>query len=251
MLNRDDDGTGTNDGGGGEKTEEERRCGTYRLQGNEEGPLPFSDGTFDLVISSAALHWVNNLPGLLLEIKRVLKPDGCLIFAMVGGSSTLTELRSLLVLAEMEWDGGVSSHVGPFVDFSDVGSLLTNAGFALTTVDVDTIPLSYPNAMVLMEHLQRMGEGTRVLIGGSRCRVGIFLLRRVCTMICSSWRQGRDDHVEDREVEATVQVIYAIGWSPHESQQKPDDRGSATMKVGETVVEKITAADIDMIPLIK
>jgi len=180
---------------------------------NKEGPLPFPNRTFDLVISSATLHWVNVLPGLLLEIKRVLKPDGCLIFAMVGGSSTLTELRSSFVLVEMEWDGGVSSHVGPFVDFSDVWSLLTNAGLALTTVDVDTIPLLYPNVMVLMEYLQRMGEGTRVLIGGSWCRVGIFLLRHVCTMRCSSWRQGRDDHVGDREVEATVQVIYAIGWS--------------------------------------
>jgi len=159
ILHRDDDGTGTDNGGGGENTEEERRCGTYRLQVNKEGPLPFPDDTFNLVISSAALHWVNDLPGLFLEIKRVLKPDRCLIFAMVDRSSTLTELRSSLVLAEMEWDGGVSSHVGSFVDFSDVGNLLTNSGFTLTTVDVDTIPLLYPNAMVLMEHLQRMGEG--------------------------------------------------------------------------------------------
>ena len=68
---------------------------------------------------------------------------------MVGGSSTITELRSSLVLAEMEWDGGVSLHVGPFVDFSDIGSLLTNAGFALTMVDLGTIPLSYPNVMFL------------------------------------------------------------------------------------------------------
>jgi len=252
MLHRDDDTTGTDDGGGGEKTEEERRCGTYRLQGNEEGPLPFPDGTFDLVISSAALHWVNDLPGLLLEIKRVLKPDGCLIFAMVGGSSTLMELRSSLVLAEMERDGGVSSHVGPFVDFSDVGSLLTNAGFALTTVDVDTIPLSYPNAMVLMEHLQRMGEGNACVNRRESVSRGTFLAAAcVYDEMFKLEAGGRDDHVEDREVEATVQVIYAIGWSPHDSQQKPDDRGSATMKVGETVVEKTTAADIDMIPLIK
>jgi len=195
MLHRDDDGTGTNDRGGGEKTEEEQRCGTYRLQGNKEGPLPFSDGTFDLIISSAALDWVNSHPRLLLEIKRILKLNRCLIFAIVGGTSTLMELRSSFVLAEMEWDGGVSLHVGPFVDFSDVGSLLTNAGLALMTVNMDTILLLYPNAMVFMDHLQRMGEGRRVLIGVSQCRVGIFWLRRVCTMRCTSWRRGRVDHL--------------------------------------------------------
>jgi len=157
MLHRDDNGTGTDNGGGGENTEEERRYGMYRLHGNKEGPLPFPDGTFDLVISSATLLWVNDLPGFLLDIKHVLKPDGCLVFAMVGGSSTLTELRSSLVLAEMERDGEISSHVGPFVDFSDVGSLLNNAGSTLTTVDMDTIPLLYPNAMVLIENLQRIG----------------------------------------------------------------------------------------------
>ena len=56
--------------------EQEERCGTYHLVGDEEGPLPFPDGTFDLVLSSGALHWVNDLPGLLLDINRILKPDG-------------------------------------------------------------------------------------------------------------------------------------------------------------------------------
>merc|ERR1719491_557113 len=166
MLHRDDDigkdGGDTTKGAAGRMVDDER-CGTYQLEGNEEGPLPFPDGTFDLVLSSAALHWVNDLPNLLLEIKRVLKPDGCIMFAMVGGSATLHELRSSLVLAEMERDGGVSPHVGPFVDFSDVGSLLTNAGFDLTTIDIDTIRLGFPNGMVAMEHLQRMGESNACL----------------------------------------------------------------------------------------
>ena len=160
MLNRD---VGIGDAGAdadadADSFEGSDRCSTYRLHADEETKLPFPDGTFDLVLSSASIHWVNDLPGLLAEAKRVLKPDGCLMFAMIGGS-TLSELRSSLVLAEMERDGGVSTHVGPFVDFADVGTLLTAAGFTLPTVDIDTIKLGYPNAMVLMEHLQRMGEG--------------------------------------------------------------------------------------------
>uniref|UniRef100_A0A7S1BZ18 Methyltransferase type 11 domain-containing protein n=1 Tax=Corethron hystrix TaxID=216773 RepID=A0A7S1BZ18_9STRA len=101
--------------------EEQNRCATYRMVHDEEladgGKLPFPDGTFDLVISSGSLHWVNDLPGVMAEAKRVLKPDGCILLAIVGGS-TLPELRSALVLAETERHGGVSPHVGPFTEVS-------------------------------------------------------------------------------------------------------------------------------------
>ena len=249
MLNRD-----VGIGGGQDDADSfdgSDRCSTYRLHADEETKLPFPDGTFDLVLSSASIHWVNDLPGLLAEAKRVLKPDGCLMFAMIGGS-TLSELRSSLVLAEMERDGGVSTHVGPFVDFADVGTLLTAAGFTLPTVDIDTIKLGYPNAMVLMEHLQRMGEGNACASrrgttnAGDRTgpRMGTDAFLSAACIYDSMYKLEVDDGVYDNDsVEASVQIIYAIGWTPHESQQKPLDRGSATRKVGEDVVVEETKAD--------
>ena len=181
-----------------------KRCGTYKLVGDEEGPLPFPAGTFDLVMSSSSMHWVNDLPGLWKEVRRVLKPDGCFMFAMVGGA-TLNELRSSLVLAEMERDGGVSPHVGPFVDFSDVGSLLTNAGFDLTTIDIDTIRLGFPNGMVAMEHLQRMGESNACLNRRPSMSSDSFLS---AACIYDGMYQLDEQDSEDSDVEATVQVIY-------------------------------------------
>ena len=200
------------------------RCDTYRLPANEEDKLPFPDGTFDLVISSAALHWVNDLPGLFAEINRVLKPDGCFLFAMIGGT-TLPELRVSMVLAEQEREGGVSPHVGPFVELSDLGSLLQRHGFALPTLDTDTIRLAFPNAAVLMEHLQRMGEANASL--SRRPKVGLDTFLASACLYDHMFPEGDD------AVEASVQVIYAIGWTPHESQQKPLERGSATHRMTE------------------
>jgi Methylase involved in ubiquinone/menaquinone biosynthesis len=230
MLHRDDEEHQTL------SAEEKARCGTYKLVGEEEGPLPFPDGTFDLVMSSSAMHWVNNLPGLWSEVKRVLKPDGCFMFAMVGGG-TLNELRSSLVLAELERDGGVGPHVGPFVDFADVGSILTNAGFNLTTIDIDTIKLGFPNAMVCMEHLQRMGESNACLNRRPSMSVDTFLASACMYDEMYPLDDGDDS---EKSVEATIQVIYGIGWKPHDSQPKPKERGSATRKIGDVVVERST-----------
>ncbi|CAM9459635.1 unnamed protein product [Hapterophycus canaliculatus] len=130
--------------------------GTCHLVADEEF-LPFPPGSFDLVLSNLALHWVNDLPGALGQIKQALKPDGAFIGAMLGGS-TLTELRSCLLLAEQEREGGQSIHTSPSAHVADCGSLLQSAGFSLPTVDQDTVQVGYPNAFVLMEHLQGMGE---------------------------------------------------------------------------------------------
>lgn len=168
----------------------------------------------------------------LCDLQRVLKPDGCFLFAMVGGS-TLPELRASMVLAEMERDGGVSPHVGPFVELSDVGGLISGAGFSLPTVDVDTVKLAYPNAMVLMEHLQRMGESNACLNRRERTSVNTFIA--ASCIYDTMFGLETDEGIEDGNIEASVQIIYAIGWSPHESQQKPLQRGTATHKVGDMV----------------
>ena len=214
------------------------RCGTYRMVKDEEAQMPFPDGTFDLVISSVAMHWVNDLPALFSEIKRVLKPDGCFIFAMIGGT-TLPELRTSMMMAEMEREGGFSPHVGPFVELTDVGSLVSGAGFNLPTIDVDTIKLAFPNAMVLMEHLQRMGESNACINRRQRTAIDTFLA--TACLYDEMFKLETDNGYEDDSVEASIQVIYAIGWSPHESQQRPSSRGTATHKVGDIVeLTKVT-----------
>ena len=161
--------------------------------------------------------------------KRVLKPDGCFMFSMIGGT-TLPELRASLVLAELEREGGVGAHVGPFVELSDVGSLLQNAGFTLPTVDVDTIKISYPDAPILMEHLQRMGEGNSSLRRRETTGKDVFL---AASCIYDEMFSVDSTDSEESEIEASAQVIFAIGWTPHHSQQQPLQRGSATHRMSE------------------
>jgi len=240
MLHRDDafsKGTGdATDGTNGPTNA--AVCETYKLAADpdENAPLPFPDGTFDLVISSMAFHWVNDLPKLLSEVERVLKPDGCLLFALPGGN-TLPELRSSLVLSELERTGGVSTHVGPYIDLSNIGSLLTGTGFRLPTIDIDDIQIGYPNAFVLMEHLARMGEGNACTSRRERVGLGTFL---GAACLYGELYPAEEEGDEGGGVVATAQVIYGIAWKEHESQQRPSDRGSAAHKMTDISVTKTT-----------
>jgi NADH dehydrogenase [ubiquinone] 1 alpha subcomplex assembly factor 5 len=161
------------------------------------------------------------------------------MFAMVGGE-TLPELRVAMVMAELEREGGVSPHVGPFVELSDIGSLLQRARFALPTIDIDTVNVSYPDAFVLMEHLQRMGENNASIKRRHRTAKDTFLATACVYDEVYKLRHGQDlsDEGLGDEVEASVQVIFAIGWTPDGSQPQPKARGSATHKIGEVVVDK-------------
>ena len=114
---------------------------TSKLLCDEEGSFPFPDHSFDLVLSSLNLHWVNDLPASLIRIKKVLKPDGAFIASMFGGN-TLKELRYCFYLAEKERRGGVSSHASPLAKASDVAGLMQGAGFAMPTVDIDTVTVT-------------------------------------------------------------------------------------------------------------
>ncbi|XP_053568107.1 arginine-hydroxylase NDUFAF5, mitochondrial [Bombina bombina] len=185
----------------------------------DEEFLPFKENTFDLVMSSLSLHWVNDLPRTFHEIHRVLKPDGVFIGAMFGGE-TLYELRCALQLAEIEREGGFSPHVSPFTAVTDLGSLLGRAGFNMLTVDTDEIQVQYPGMYEVMKDLQGMGE--------SNCawnRRG--LLHRDSLLAAAAIYQEMYGE-EDGSVPATFQIFYMIGWKPHESQAKPAKRGSAT-----------------------
>ena len=123
----------------------------------DEERLPFRSAGFDLVLSAMALHWVNDLPGTLVQINRILKPDGLFLAAMLGGG-TLWQLRQALAAAESEIEGGLSPRVSPFADLRDAAGLLQRAGFALPVADSETIDVEYDNALSLMRDLGAMGE---------------------------------------------------------------------------------------------
>eukprot|EP01036_Dinobryon_divergens_P032695 gene32696-42340_t len=163
--------------------------------------------SFDLVLSSINLHWVNNLPFILTQIRTALKPDGVFVASLLGGS-TLQELRYCFYLAEQERRGGLSSHASPLALPSDIAALVQDAGFALPTVDVDKI-----------KHLWKMGEGSASL--NRQYAVGRDTFLAMAALY------------QDGSVVATFEVISVIGWSPDASQPKACKRGSASHSLKE------------------
>ncbi|XP_070840608.1 arginine-hydroxylase NDUFAF5, mitochondrial isoform X2 [Chaetodon trifascialis] len=175
-------------------------------------------------MSSMSLHWINDLPGALKQIHQVLKPDGVFIGAMVGGE-TLYELRCSLQLAETEREGGFSPHVSPYTAVTDLGNLLGQAGFTLLTVDVDDIQVHYPGIIEVMTDLQGMGE--------SNCAWNRRSLLHRDTILAAAAVYKEMYGSEDGSIPATFEILYMIGWKPHESQAKPAKRGSATASFGD------------------
>jgi SAM-dependent methyltransferase len=194
--------------------------------------LPLQPESLDLIVSALAFQFVNDLPGVLAQIRRALKPDGLLLAAMVGGD-TLTELRQSFAAAEAECEGGVSPRVAPFADLRDIGALLQRAGLALPVTDVDRVVVRYDSAFALMTDLRRMGA-TNILIERRRTPT------RRATMLRMAQIYGERFADADGRVRATFDVIWLSGWAPHESQQKPLRPGSAKASLEAAVKGKKT-----------
>lgn len=189
--------------------------------------LPFAAESLDLVVSALALQFVNDLPGVLAQIRRALKPDGLLLAAMIGGDS-LTELRQAFAAAEAECEGGVSPRVAPFADLRDIGALLQRAGFALPVTDVDRVVVRYANAFALMQDLRRMGA-TNVLVERRRSPSRRATLLRMVEIYAERFADA------DGRIRATFDIIWLSGWAPHASQQQPLKPGSAKASLAEAV----------------
>lgn len=201
----------------------------------DEEALPFAPASFDLILSCLSLHWVNDLPGALLQMRVALKPDGLLLAAMLGGD-TLTELRQCLAEAEIAGAGGLSPRVSPFADTRDAGALLQRAGFALPVVDSDRIAASYPDALALMRDLRGMGETNAVI---ERRRAGLGR-----TVLFDAVERYRVRHGDERgRIQATFQVIYLTAWAPDAAQQKPLRPGSAARRLADALDADALDAD--------
>jgi len=196
----------------------------------DEEALPFAPQSLDLIVSNLALHWVNDLPGALLQIRQALRPDGLFLGALLGGE-TLKELRQAFLEAEAVVESGVSPRVSPFADVRTLGGLMQRAGFALPLIDADTVTVTYADAFALMRELRGMGE-TNAHVGRRKS----FTRRQTLIAMAEIYRERFGG--ADGRIPATFHVIYLTGWAPHDSQPKPLKPGTAKVSLKEVLGEK-------------
>ena len=185
--------------------------------------LPLDPGSIDLAVSLLALHEANDIPGMLVQIRRALKPDG-LFLGCMAGVATLFELRDALLAAEIELHGGASPRVIPFTDVRDAGALLQRAGFALPVADVETVTVRYDNLFGLMTDLRAMGAAS-ALEARSRKPATRTLFARAAQIYAERHSDA------DGRIRATFSLVWMSGWAPDPSQQKPLKPGSAQVSL--------------------
>jgi SAM-dependent methyltransferase len=193
----------------------------------DQEALPLKPASIDLAVSALALHWADDLPGALAQIRIALKPDGLLLAALLGGD-TLTELRQSLAAAESEIRGGASPRVSPFAELGSVGALLQRAGFALPVIDMDRRTVRYASSLHLMRDLRAMGA-TNVLIERDRRPLPRPALLRAAAIYAERFSDP------DGRVRATFDIISLSGWAPHESQPRPLQPGSAKTRLADAL----------------
>ncbi len=196
---------------------------------------PLAPDSVDLIASVLALHWVNDLPGLFLQVRRALRPDGLFLAAFFGGA-TLTELRQSLLAAEAEICGGAALRVSPFADLNDAAALLQRAGFALPVADCDVVTARYDHLFALVRDLRAMGETAAFTERAPPLR------RAVVLRAAEIYAQRFSD--PDGRIRATFEIVTVTGWAPHDSQQKPLRPGSARVRLAAALgVEEQAAGD--------
>ena len=189
--------------------------------------VPLEPGSADLIVSPLALHVTNDTPGVVVQMRRALKPDG-LLLAAAPGAGTLGELRESLLAAESELTGGANARVHPFADIRDYGALLQRAGFALPVTDIDDIVVRYADMFALLRDLRAMGM-TSILTDRSRNPLGRQVFLRAARIYAERFSDP------DGRIRASFAIVHLSGWAPHESQQKPLRPGSAKARLADAL----------------
>src|SRR5262245_4371054 len=164
----------------------------------------------DLVTSVLGLHSINDLPGALIQVRKILKPDGLFVAALFGGA-TLNELRDCLAVAEIELTGGANPHVAPLGDVRDFGNLLQRSGFALPVADVERTTILYRDFHALIHDL-RLHAQSNALVARSRQ----YIPRKVLAKAVAHYQEHFGQ--PDGRLRATFDIVYIMGFAPAESQ---------------------------------
>lgn len=185
----------------------------------DEERMPFAPASFDLIVANLSLHFINDLPGALIQIRQCLRPDG-LFLASVPALGSLAELRTALTEAEDQLTGGASPRVSPFPDLRDCAALLQRAGFALPVADAEEIALRYATPFKLLCDLRHAGE-TNAVAQRSRAVPARALFANALASMTA----------HDGSLTTNLRVAMLTGWSPAPSQPKPLKPGSGQVSL--------------------
>ena len=183
----------------------------------DEAALPYPLGSFDLVLSAGTLDSVNDLPGALVQIRRVIKPDG-LFLGTVFGAGSLQALKSAMLTADGDH---VQPHIHPQIDLRAISDLMTRAGFALPVTDIDKLSVRYSDWRRLVCDLRDAGV-SNALSGQRR------FTRSLPMALDTAWRSLAEP---DGRVAESFHFLQLSGWAPSPSQPKPAARGSGTVSL--------------------
>jgi NADH dehydrogenase [ubiquinone] 1 alpha subcomplex assembly factor 5 len=189
--------------------------------------LPLETQHYDAVISHRVLHHAHDPQLMLQQYMFSLKPDGVFVGCFIGGES-LFELRQVLAEAEQEIYGGVSPRIAPMMALQDAAALMQQAQFALPVADYERLTVTYANLPSLLRDLRVIGGGNIL-----QQRRKQPLSRRFWDKVSEIYHR---DYVDERgRLMVTLDMLYLLGWAPHESQPQPKRRGSATVHLGDVL----------------
>jgi malonyl-CoA O-methyltransferase len=158
--------------------------------------LPFAAKSVDMVWSNLAVQWCNDLPATFVELNRVLKVDGLVMFSTFG-PDTLKELR----IAFNDVDG--YNHINRFADMHDIGDMLVAAGFADPVMDMEYLTLTYGDVKAVMQDLRNIGAHNATA-GRAPGMLGKAKWARIV--------QNYETLRRDGKLPATFEVIYGHAW---------------------------------------
>jgi len=174
--------------------------------------LPFKDASFDLVASNLALQWVPDAEAMMREMRRVLKPNGLVLFSTFG-RRTLNELKQTLAQVNPEH----ASSVLPFPDVMSLGNSLGKMAVEAPVTDADIFTLTYPDTMALVRELKGIGASSSAIQGRSGGLYGRALLRDIEAHYQEHFSEN------DGRVHATFEALYAQAWYKEAGYADRDD----------------------------
>lgn len=160
--------------------------------------LPIASSSLDMVWSNLAVQWCNDLPATLVDLHRVLKVEGLLMFSTFG-PDTLKELRQ----AFHGVDG--HNHLNRFADMHDIGDMLSHGGFAEPVMDMEYLTLTYDDVRSVLHDLKAIGANNATAGRGQG-----LMGKHAWKMLVENYETLR----RDGKLPATYEVIYGHAWKP-------------------------------------